>query len=145
MINASLISIKVKKKTENVNAKRATNSLTKEFHLFSVPFFSSIQIDRKIFRGCLSDSSEPRLLCERGDEFGKCVKCPSSGCNNQSKFRKPQLSCIKCSDSENCAFGYDPSAAEPCTQDVTFGDEESCFVHKIEGNFIYLKYKISNI
>lgn len=88
-----------------------------------------------MYRGCLSDTSEARLLCERGDN-GTCAKCPNSGCNDRSKFRKPKLSCIQCSDSESCAFGYDPKEAKPCTQEVAFGDEESCFVHKTESKYI---------
>lgn len=50
-----------------------------------------------------------------------------SGCNNQKKFRKPQLSCVKCNDREECAFGQDPTAAIACEKDVVFGDVETCF------------------
>lgn len=88
-----------------------------------------------MFRGCLSDTSDARLLCERGNEFGACHKCPESGCNDQSKLRKPTIGCIKCNNAESCAFGHDQVDALPCTEDVLFGEVESCFTQRIESNF----------
>lgn len=93
-----------------------------------------------MFRGCLSDATEERLLCEGSNEdgLGSCVKCTTNGCNNQPKFIPPQLSCVKCSDWKECAYGQDASTATACVKDVLFGSKETCFVHSINGN-LYLK------
>ena len=94
-----------------------------------------------MFRGCLSDSTPIRLECDaEGDKKqGHCVKCTGSGCNDQPKVKPAKLSCVKCSDTEECAFGQNSSSAITCLTDVTFGDEESCFVHRIPGNKASMK------
>lgn len=89
-----------------------------------------------MFRGCLSDSTHIRLECENDNinKQGTCVKCSGSGCNSQPKVRKAELSCAKCSDTKECAFGQNSSTAIVCLNDVVFGEEESCFVHALPGN-----------
>lgn len=97
-----------------------------------------------MYRGCLSDPSEARLMCELDAKHqnGTCKKCATSGCNDEPKFDRPKLSCVKCSNDEECAFGRDAAEAKQCTKDVMFGEKESCFVHAISGNthFIYSKF-----
>ncbi|XP_031624827.1 uncharacterized protein LOC116341726 [Contarinia nasturtii] len=93
--------------------------------------FTYVNQEKKIFRGCLSDQSETRLLCDRADkhENGTCVKCRSDSCNNQPRLRKPNLSCMSCTETETkeCAFGQDSSKAIACENQVVFGDKETCF------------------
>lgn len=89
-----------------------------------------------MYRGCLSDSSEARLMCELNGKHqnGTCRRCSGSGCNDQPKFGRPELSCVKCNNDRECAFGQDAAKAQQCTEDVMFGEEETCFVHAISGN-----------
>lgn len=92
-----------------------------------------------MFRGCLSDASNQRLLCERVNEDGNgtCIKCNTSGCNNQPKLKQPTLSCMNCTDSEVCAFGLDLKSSNltiACEKPVLFGDKETCFTQWISGN-----------
>ncbi|XP_055307068.1 uncharacterized protein LOC129571321 [Sitodiplosis mosellana] len=99
--------------------------------------FTYIGPDKKVFRGCLSDATEQRLLCELVNEHknGSCVKCDRSGCNKQPKFVQPKLSCMHCTDSEECAFGLRFSnQTMACKNPVVFGDEETCFTHSISGS-----------
>lgn len=93
-----------------------------------------------MYRGCLSDSSQARLMCglDETDQRGVCVKCSTSGCNNQPKFDKPRLSCLKCQNDKECAFGQDASRARRCIKDLMFGDEETCFTQVINGNFEFM-------
>lgn len=99
--------------------------------------FPSLSKDKKMFRGCLSDASDVRLKCEKSDErnLGTCVKCSGSGCNNQPKVAKSKLSCFKCIDSKECAFGQNGTDPVSCVDKVPFGIQESCYTHAIKGNF----------
>lgn len=67
-----------------------------------------ILLDKNIVRGCMSDSTEQRLLCESANKYnnGSCVVCNGSDCNNQPKYGKAKLSCMSCSGAEDCAFGF---------------------------------------
>lgn len=105
---------------------------------------SLILADKKMHRGCLSDATESRLMCEL-DETGICMKCSSSGCNNHPKRGKPQFSCLKCSDDDGCTSGQNASESVPCTGDVTFDEEETCFTHAIAGNYQTISFQLSNI
>lgn len=101
-----------------------------------------------MFRGCLSDATNERLLCERVNEYenGTCVKCNTTGCNNQSKFREPTLSCMNCTGSDDCAFGLESlNFPYVCEKQILFGDEETCFTQWISGNcfFFYQALKSS--
>ncbi|XP_031624689.1 prestalk protein-like isoform X2 [Contarinia nasturtii] len=85
--------------------------------------------DNKMYRGCLTDQSDHRLLCEDdSNKKGACVKCTETGCNNVPKTRPPSLSCVRCGKSEECAFGQDKKNAVPCSNIVPFGVDESCFI-----------------
>lgn len=66
-----------------------------------------------------------------------CVKCSYNGCNNQSKSRSPELSCLKCNDTKLCAFGQDVSLATKCSRNVQIGEEESCFIYSFPGKTFY--------
>lgn len=92
-----------------------------------------------MFRGCLSDATKVRLLCEQKNKSNKgtCVLCSNTGCNNQPKERQPELTCVNCTGSEECAFGYNASMAISCEKNVALGDEESCFTRLINGNTIW--------
>lgn len=92
-------------------------------------------LDNIIYRGCLTDTSDHRLLCEKDDPNKKdlCLKCRASGCNNVAKVRPPSLSCIHCDKSAECAFGQDKKKATLCKSDVTFGAYESCYTHHSSG------------
>lgn len=100
------------------------------------PFFPIEE--NKIYRGCLTDPSEERLLCdqETPNKTKKCVKCGESGCNNLPKIRKASLSCVHCEKSEECAFGQQKKKASPCQNDVPFGYQETCYTHygKLKNN-----------
>ncbi|XP_055308420.1 uncharacterized protein LOC129572482 [Sitodiplosis mosellana] len=97
--------------------------------------FTYMGEDKEVFRGCLSDTSKERILCERNNknDKGTCVICPNTGCNNQPKVRQPKFACVNCTGSDECAFGYNASMAVPCKKDVELGDEESCFTRSING------------
>lgn len=88
-----------------------------------------------MYRGCLSDASNDRLMCEQNDpEIGKCVKCSENGCNNQPKVKKAEISCVQCEDATDCAYGQVAANAKTCIEDVIFGNEESCFTQSLSGN-----------
>lgn len=90
--------------------------------------------DKVIVRGCLSDSTNESLMCKQSSA---CVKCTTSGCNNYSRYKKPEFSCVKCSDLEECAFGQNTSLVIPCANEVSLGDEESCYIRSIGNSFYY--------
>lgn len=87
--------------------------------------------DNRIYRGCLTDTTDHRLLCEQyhPGHKGICVKCAGSGCNNMPRVRPPLLSCIQCQKSHECAFGQDKSNATACKSQIQFGKKESCYTH----------------
>lgn len=93
-------------------------------------------VDQKIYRGCLSDSSDERLMCDLSQKYklGFCDICSGSGCNNQPKEVKPKLSCLKCNDEKSCALAQNASDAKPCQKNVLFGDKESCFTYQFKSN-----------
>ncbi|XP_055309662.1 uncharacterized protein LOC129573299 [Sitodiplosis mosellana] len=90
--------------------------------------FAYLAENKKIYRGCLTDISDHRLLCEK-DKKGLCLKCGETGCNNVAKIRSPSLSCIHCNKSAECAFGHEKKTATQCKTDVQFGAQESCYIH----------------
>ena len=54
------------------------------------------------------------------------------GYDNEPKFEPAKLSCMNCSDSEECAFGLESSdKSYACEKPVVFGDNETCFTHSI--------------
>lgn len=103
------------------------------FNCISFIFFSE---DKKIYRGCLTDASDHRLLCEQdsSDKKGICVKCSGSGCNNMPRVRPPLLSCVHCKKSHECAFGQDKNNAVTCKSQIPFGTDESCYTRFGLGN-----------
>lgn len=78
-----------------------------------------------MYRGCLTDTMDSRLLCEVGR--GKCIRCKEHGCNDQPVTKKPELSCIKCNDSMECTFGLNTNNSESCVSPVPFTRDESCY------------------
>lgn len=78
-----------------------------------------------MYRGCLSDSTDSRLLC--GEHPESCVKCPKNGCNDQPKHYKPELKCHQCEGSDECAFGQSDGLETTCKKDVSFLEHETCF------------------
>lgn len=36
--------------------------------------------DGKVFRGCMSDNTQSKHACEKGE--GKCLKCSTNACND---------------------------------------------------------------
>lgn len=95
--------------------------------------------DKKfIHRGCLTDASEARLLCDEDSpsiaEGGSslCEKCAENGCNVEPKYKNAELACLKCNDSQKCAFGQDDSNRIFCSSSVLFGEEETCYSYTID-------------
>lgn len=80
-------------------------------------------------RGCSTDPTEIRLLCEKNDAL--CMKCSESGCNNQPKHKAPEIACIHCNDTKECAFGHDKQKSVQCKTLVQFPEVESCFTHSL--------------
>lgn len=100
--------------------------------IFSMLLFSSI--DEHVYRGCLSDSSDQRLLCDKEQKQNhSCITCEKSGCNDTPKIRPSTLSCIKCEKSPDCAFGFEKDSAAKCKADVRLGLEESCYIYYRSG------------
>lgn len=85
----------------------------------------------EMHRGCLSDTSYARMLCDQG--FGVCKKCSFNGCNNEPKHRPSTLSCMHCNDSAECAFGLDESKHYRCHKMPLFGDVETCYTFNPDG------------
>lgn len=92
--------------------------------------------DKKMYRGCKSDATKERQLCDAEDN-GTCVKCSDDGCNDHPMYGTPTLSCINCHDANECGFGQNVSTAAACKEAVLFGAKESCFVHSHEGMNTY--------
>lgn len=90
-----------------------------------------------MYRGCITDASDHRLLCE-GDfnKTGVCRKCSETACNNLPKIRSPSLSCVHCNKSEECAFGQDMKNEMPCKNSVLFGVDELCYIDYNLGKFV---------
>lgn len=76
-----------------------------------------------MYRGCMTDTTDSRLLCQ----LGNCFVCDESGCNNQTLYSEPEISCIKCNASIECAFGQPEAEPENCLNPVLFGVEETCY------------------
>lgn len=57
-----------------------------------------------------------------------CIKCAKFGCNDVPKIRPAELSCIQCSGSTECAFGFEKDSATLCKGKVQLGSEESCYI-----------------
>lgn len=97
--------------------------------LFSITKMLIISIiakaENKIFRGCITDSSDSRILC--GDYPESCVECKLNGCNSQPKDQPAQLKCHQCSGPGDCAFGQNAGLEQPCKMKVPFLTVESCF------------------
>lgn len=83
----------------------------------------------QMHRGCLTDPTDSRLLCELDDTI--CMKCKESGCNNQPKLRKPSLKCIHCTDDLECAYGQDKANSRACEKQVLFNIKESCYARSL--------------
>lgn len=49
------------------------------------------------------------------------------------KIKQPELSCIQCKETKECAFGYDKESATRCEGTVHLGDVESCYTHHSKG------------
>lgn len=95
------------------------------FNIFNFQFS-----DNHVYRGCLSDSSDHRLLCDQDqNENRSCITCEKSGCNDTPKIRPPTSSCIQCSKSSECTFGFEKDSAASCKEDVRLGLEESCYTY----------------
>lgn len=77
-------------------------------------------------RGCFSDQSLARSQCDKNDV--KCNKCLTDGCNNEPMFKAPTLSCMRCNDSAECAFGADNSKRYKCSRGPLFGEVETCYI-----------------
>lgn len=95
-----------------------------------------------MYRGCLSDSSNDRLMCDQSVKYklGFCATCSGSGCNDQPKLAKPKLSCVKCDDEKSCTYVQYANDAVPCNKNVLFGVVESCFTHYSNSkDFIYFR------
>lgn len=61
------------------------------FILLTLFFFVFISEDGIVFRGCMSDKTESKLACEKGDR--KCIKCGSNACNS-SGYNLPHFMTI---------------------------------------------------
>lgn len=96
--------------------------------------------EKIVVRGCLSDSTNESKICKDYEIFDHdvCIKCSVTGCNKHSTYRQPTLSCVKCSDSEECAFGENLSKSSECIKNVSLNDKESCYTRAI-GKTIFLK------
>lgn len=94
--------------------------------IFIFPIFT----DEHVYRGCLSDSSDHRLLCDQDQKQNhSCITCEESGCNDTPKIRNSTLSCIQCKGSHECAFGFEKDSASRCKKDVRLGLEETCYIY----------------
>lgn len=75
-------------------------------------------------RGCRSDSDVTKC----GDTGNLCTFCSSAdGCNSQSQYSPSSLSCIQCSGTEECEWGFAGTKATPCQQLVSYGKNQSCY------------------
>ncbi|XP_055309596.1 uncharacterized protein LOC129573251 isoform X2 [Sitodiplosis mosellana] len=89
--------------------------------------FTFMDEDQNMHRGCMTDSKDSRLLCEKNQE--RCAICGENGCNDRPLFVEPELSCFKCRDSIDCAYGQiGQEKLVECTMPVRFGTEESCYI-----------------
>lgn len=105
-------------------------SFKSNLYVFNVFFFT----DEHVYRGCLSDSSDHRLLCDQDQKKNhSCITCEESGCNDTPKIRPSTLSCIQCRGSHECAFGFEKDSASRCKADVRLGLEESCYIYYRNG------------
>lgn len=76
-------------------------------------------------RGCASDKTPAKSTC---DELGSdCFLCDANGCNRISAMVPATLSCIQCSNTAECQWGYAPTKATACTTEVGFSAVESCY------------------
>lgn len=79
----------------------------------------------QLFRGCISDPFDSRILCDDNPE--SCVKCMKSGCNSQPKIQNSKLLCHQCDSTDECAFGQQTGLETKCTKKVPFLSNESCY------------------
>lgn len=75
-------------------------------------------------RGCISDSEAYKC----NDIGNRCSLChESDGCNSQAQYRPSSLTCIKCTGTEECKWGFQASAATLCPSLIGYGLNQSCF------------------
>lgn len=127
--------------------RNSANSLT-HFFLFT---------DHHVFRGCMTtlEIDFIKLLkatgetieicqtngCNKQISHQQCSNCSqenknvlietssSHGCNDQFLVRKAELSCVKCKDDTECAYGQnDAEKIERCENNVDFQKYETCFI-----------------
>lgn len=78
-----------------------------------------------MIRGCASDITPAKSTC---DELGSaCLVCDTIGCNRIAALVPATLSCIQCSGTAECQWGYAPTRATACTSEVGFSAVESCY------------------
>lgn len=86
--------------------------------------------ERKMYRGCLTDSTEGRLMCQVDDR--NCKICNGDACNIDPIVTPPSLSCIKCHDKKGCVYGQSGKNSQNCTMPYLFGTNETCFTREFK-------------
>lgn len=74
-------------------------------------------------RGCLSDDNATR--CNEVDS--RCSFCSGFACNGLAQYRPSSLSCIQCSGTEECKWGFQASSASPCASLIGYGFNQTCY------------------
>lgn len=92
--------------------------------------FTLLDSKGKMHRGCTTDSTDSRILCE--NDAGWCEKCFDNECNNEPKFKQANLACLKCNNSMECAFQLDEDDRELCTSIVKIDEHETCYTYNPE-------------
>lgn len=94
--------------------------------------YTALDENKNVHRGCLSDTGAGVTACANN----QCSSCFQSGCNSIAARWTPTLSCITCAPTDVlCAWGFPPTEAVACTNQVFLGQTESCFQRKmINGN-----------
>lgn len=87
----------------------------------------------------MTDSTKESTKCKENyiNDHEVCIKCSENGCNKQSTYKQPTLSCVRCSDSVECAFGENLSKSSACIRNVSLSDKESCYTRATGKTIIF--------
>lgn len=75
-------------------------------------------------RGCIGDNNTNECIAVGR----KCYYCREDSCNDLPLTKPANLSCIQCSNEEDCPWGFEASSGTECNETVFYYDQPVCYV-----------------
>lgn len=77
-----------------------------------------------MIRGCIGDNNTNECI----DVGRRCYYCREDSCNDLPLTKPANLSCIQCSNEEDCPWGFEASSGKECNETVFYYDQPVCYV-----------------